>query len=138
MANIKIILIVDTQKIKKGNVETHCNFTDNTKDMKILDPKEYITVIDAGQTIEWSGVARNPETCDCVSIDSIVLEHKHGNIDLFGTPVIIGSGGTLRATILPHETGGRNETYKVYFTVIRNKDGYTETYTIDPKIGINP
>ncbi|MCB0670249.1 MAG: hypothetical protein KDC80_30690 [Saprospiraceae bacterium] len=137
MANVKIILIVDTEEITKKNPEKYCVFVDNTRNPAILPPEEYITRIDAGQIIEWSGVARNPGSCDCVSIDSISIEKRSGNVDLFGTPVLIGSAGVIQATILAHETEGREESYTLRFTVIKNQDGSTESYRIDPKLGVN-
>lgn len=137
MANVRIILIVDTEKINHKNPEKYCSFVDNTRNPAILPPTEYITRIDAGQMIEWSGLALNPGTCDCVSIDSITIEKRSGNVDLFGTPILVGSTGTIQATILAHETEGREETYTLRFTVIKNVDGTNESYRLDPKLGVN-
>jgi len=145
MANVKIILIVDTEGIfnapphmsHKQKIDTYCSFVDNTQYMETIPPGNYITLIQSGQIVQWSGVAKDPSTCDCVSIDSIAIEHRHGSSDLFGTPVLIGSGGTIDATILAHEDKGREETYTLRFTMIRNQDGLTESLKIDPKLGVN-
>lgn len=145
MANVKIFLIVDTEGIfndhhhlqEESKIDEYCSFVDNTQFMATIPVEKYITVIDSGQIIQWSGVAKNPGTCDCVSVDSIALERKPGSTDLFGVPVLIGSGGTIEATILAHETGGREEPYTLRFTVIRNKDGRVKTFSIDPKLRVN-
>ncbi len=137
MANVKILLIVDTKNINHHNIEKNINFLDNTKYMEIIPAPDYKTVIDAGSMVEWSGAPLDPSTFDCVSIDSIAIEKRSGSVDLFGIPVLVGSGGTIQATVLAHETGGRDEDYTLRFTVIKDKDGSTTSYKIDPKIGVN-
>ncbi len=145
MANVKIILIVDTARIfkaadkkSKKSIDACCSFVDNTKYIGPPgDPEKYETFVEQGQIVEWSAVAKDPHTCDCVSVDSIAHEMGSGSTDLFGSPVLIGSGGVIRATVLAQETTGSSETYTLRFTVIRNRDGFTEAFSIDPKLGIN-
>lgn len=138
MANIKILLIVDTEKINHKNVNECCSLVDNTKDISSPFPPDFETFANAGSMIEWSAVAKDPFSVDCVSVDSIAIESKHGSVDLFGQPVLIGSGGFIRANILAHivdnDTEKREEIYKLRFTVVRNRDGSNASYDIDPKI----
>ena len=134
MANVKIILIVDTECIKKEGTNNACIFIDNTDQKHNRDPEKYETRIQPGQMIEWSGVAKNPETCDLVSVDSITIENN--SKDLFGIPILIGSGGKIVANILAKERNQSKEIYKLRFTVITNNDGSNASYEIDPVLRV--
>ena len=141
MANIRIILMVDTDKINRRNVNETCHLTDTTGLMQdSQNPTKFETTANAGSMIEWSGLALNH--VDCVSIDSIVLEKNTGSYALFGVPVLIGSGGFIRATIIANPAEAQpdrnptpiEETYKINFTVIKNNDGTVASFDIDPKL----
>lgn len=141
MANIRIILMVDTDKINSRNVNETCHLTDTTGLMQdSQNPTKFETTADSGSLIEWSGLALNH--VDCVSIDSIVLEKKPGSYALFGVPVLIGSGGFIRATLIANLAEAQpdgnpkpvEETYRINFTVIKNNDGSVAVYNIDPKL----
>jgi hypothetical protein len=136
MANIKICLIVDTKKISKGRTDKSCYFIDNTTKLISYDPRDYITYVDRGQMIEWSGKAESPLTMDCVSIDSISKTSKKGGNDMFGVPIVIGSNGKITATVIAAEKKGDDEEYRIRFTVIRNKNGKSKSYAIDPKLRV--
>ncbi len=142
MANIKIAVIVDTEKINRKNVNECCSMVDNTRLLSSPFPPDFETFARAGSMIEWSGIAKDPASFDCVSIDSIALEDKPGNEDLFGEPVLIGSGGVIQANLLAHipvddTSKPREETYKIRFTVIDNRTGENDSYDIDPKLKAN-
>jgi len=133
MANVKIVLIVDTKHIIEKGVKNACEFIDNTEHKNDKDPDKYKTYIRSGQMIEWSGIAKDPRTCDLVSIDSISIVK---NKDLFGIPILIGRGGIINANILANESNDSQETYILRFTVITNKNGSNDSYEIDPVLRV--
>lgn len=142
MANVKVRLIVDTEKLPEKptpeEYSTHCRFMDNRSPIIGIDPVDYITEVYAGQMIEWSGTASNPYTMDVVSIDSITKETSKGKFDMFGARVLIGQTGIIMATVLSGIRKGDDETYTIRFSVIKNKDGSNTSYAIDPQLRGNP
>ncbi|MGB5692654.1 MAG: hypothetical protein WBM43_08630 [Flavobacteriaceae bacterium] len=139
MANVKIRLIVNTEEIPvnptQEQFKIYCSFVDNRNSLVGIDPETYVTPVYPGQMIEWSGAPENPYSLDIVSIDSIAKERGKGQIDMFGAPFLIGQSGIITATILG--TKGRRKDYETYtlrFTVIKNKDGSTKSYALDPKL----
>ena len=137
MANIKIRLIVDTENIRRNQVDRHCSLIDNTNFISSPDPPDFESKVDAGSMIEWSAVAKDPFTFDLVSIDSIVLEDKPGSVDLFGVPKLIGRGGVITASVLANNESNKEEVYTLNFTVIRNEDGSNQSFKIDPRLKMN-
>ena len=146
MANVKIRLIVDTIDIPENQPQQkdlgkYCWFADNHSTMLSTHPDEYITNIEAGQMVEWSGVALAPNSSDLVSIDSISKVPEKGgrknDYNMFGVPVLIGKEGTITASILAGGRPGDNEIYRIRFTVIKNDSGHNNSYYIDPKLAIN-
>jgi hypothetical protein len=141
MANIKIQLIVDTEKlVKQSEVNQYCWFVDSENSPLSYLPEKYLSNVEPGQIIEWSGVPLNPYSLDCVSIDSITKENGKGtgkkNYDMFGTSVLIGSSGKIAASILAGGRPGDEETYTIRFTVIKSSTGLNTPFYVDPKLGV--
>lgn len=137
MANIKISLVVDTAKIAKRGAVKSCYLIDNQNSSVSYDPRKTVTYVEKGQIIEWSGVPLDPNSMDCISIDSISKKTKKGGHDMFGVPVLIGSSGKISATVIAEGHEGEDEIYKIRFTVIENRSGKNKSYDIDPKIQVH-
>jgi len=140
MANIKIRLVVDTNKIRKGDVDAHCYLIDNmSKADRKQNPIDHVTMVDQAQTVEWSGVPKSPDVFDEVSIDSITYKKRRSRAgkkdkNLFGVPYLVGYHGVINATViakgfLPDD----EEYYNINFTVIK-ANGKSSSFTIDPKM----
>ena len=155
MANVKIRLIVDTEKLskiskkqakklKKEQINEICWIIDNTKDAPKVpgNPEKYFTKVDQAQTIEWSGIPKNPNIFDQVSIDSITYldsKPKKGEKekDLFGVPYLNGLNGTIYGTIIAKGFCSKDEeTYRINVTVVK-ADGKSLTFSVDPQIRVN-
>lgn len=139
MANIKIRLVVNTEKNPKKN----CYLVDNTsKPNPKMKPGNYCTMVDQGQTIEWSGLPLNPNVFDQVSIDSISYEksiqkNKMIEKDLFGVKSMSGPHGVIYGTVIAKGfTSKDEESYKINFTVIY-ADGKSQSFQVDPQIRVN-
>jgi len=143
MANVKIRLVVNTEELERqGQVKALCYLVDNLSNPKPKEnPKDHCTTIDQAQTIEWSGLPKNPNIFDQVSIDSISYEDKKSNKkknekDLFGVSNLTGPNGVIYGTIIANNfKSADEETYCINFTVIKS-NGKSESYHVDPKLRV--
>lgn len=139
MKNLKpkdavVQLTVATISIKEKPIESSVLFSDNMGDPKEKpkDSKDYVTTVDRGKTITWTGVSKNGQ--DTVQIILVSKKKSGGGSDILeeialGDPKI---DSVVVAKIKNKDIKGQ-ESYNISFIINRDK---ASVYTIDPKLQI--
>jgi len=134
-----VTLTVDTKNISQSNKNSSVVFTDNRSDPAENpgDPKDYVSTVDLGKNITWSGVpdpnASNPG--DSVQVIFVLKKPgSSGGADIlkqnYNPGTTISGITTVTANIKDKNQTGI-ESYYVIFTV-NNDTG--NPYIIDPQI----
>ncbi len=126
MANQTVTLNVDTSvNLTPQNVDDYSNFGQPSG-----TNEDFTTDVNVGDTVTWTGQS---STQPSVTVNITKIQYDGGS-DVFGTPVLGGTGSpeTVVGTV-ENDTGGDEETYTIFFTV-SNQNG---TFHIDPKILVN-
>lgn len=134
-----VTLTVDTKNISQSNKNLSVVFTDNRSDPKEKkgDPKDYVSTVDIGKNITWSGAPDPNSSKPGDTVQVIFVLKKPGSSG--GADILKENynPGTTKAgiTTVTANIKGKNETgtesYYVIFTV--NNDN-SNPYIIDPQI----
>ena len=132
MADLTITITVDTANITQQNVDSTVSISDSAGDPGTSNPEDFVSNIEAGQTVEWNGQPNAANPGDSVSITKIEYE---GEDNIFGVTTLNGSGGTVTGTV-QSGTEGEEEQYKIYFNVVHNS-GNPQSFYLDPFIDVD-
>ena len=134
-----VTLTVDTKNISQSNKNLSVVFTDNRSDPneKKGDPKDYVSTVDLGKNITWSG-APDPNSSspgDTVQVIFVLKKPgSSGGADILKenyNPGTTQSGITTVTAEIKGKNSTGTESYYVIFTV--NNDN-SNPYIIDPQI----
>ena len=133
MANVNVTLNVNTGSIVNPNVDDYCTFGQGNG----VSNENYTTVANVGDTITWQGVSSSLPGTDVVNITSI---NYTGGQNIFDQNVINGNNGTPEKAIatIVSNTRGEEEEYTINFTVFNGSTRRNGSFSIDPKIQVNP
>lgn len=133
MANVNVTLSVNTGSIVNPNVDAYCTFGQGNG----VSNEDYTTEANVGDTITWQGVSSSAPATDVVNITSI---NYTGGQNIFDQNVINGNNGNPEKVIatIANNTQGEEEEYTINFTVFNGSNRRNGSFSIDPKIIINP
>jgi hypothetical protein len=131
MATVNVNLYVNTAQVNQNNIDTTCTFNQSSG-----TDEDYVTVVNVGDTVVWSGFPSDPATGNIVNITSIV---DTGGPNVFTNLVTSPTpSSTVTGSVEPDTTpNGDDETYTLYFSVAY-ANGTQGDFHIDPKIHVNP
>jgi len=133
MANVNVTLSVNTGSIENPNVDAYCTFGQGNG----VSNENYTTVANVGDTITWQGVSSSSPSTDVVNITSI---NYTGGQNIFDQNVIGGNNGNPEKVIatIANNTQNEEEEYTINFTVYNGTNRRNGSFSIDPKIIVNP
>lgn len=133
MANVNVTLNVNTGSIVNPDVDAYCTFGQGAG----VSNEDYTTVANVGDTITWQGVSSSSPGTDVVNITSI---NYTGGQNIFDQNVINGNNGNPEKVIatIANNTQGEEEEYTINFTVLNGNTRRNGSFSIDPKIIVNP
>ncbi|WP_411895137.1 hypothetical protein [Winogradskyella sp. A2] len=137
-ADTVITLTVDTDKIQpnKQSIIDNVVFTDNQGDPDETKgrPDLYVSTVNKGATCTWQGAAKNKR--DTVNITEVSKKSEGGGADILaeitlGDPI---ADPNVTSKVRSDAISGE-ECYNVTFIINKNP---SPTYTVDPRIKMNP
>lgn len=133
MANVNVTLSVNTGSIVNPNVDDFCTFGQGNG----VSNENYTTRANVGDTISWQGVSSSSPATDVVNITSI---NYSGGQNIFDQNVINGNNGNPEKVIatVASNTQNEEEEYTINFTVFNGSTRRNGSFSIDPKIIVNP
>ncbi|MES2812768.1 MAG: AidA/PixA family protein [Bacteroidota bacterium] len=133
MANVNVTLSVNTGSIVNPNVDDFCTFGQGNG----VSNENYTTQASVGDTISWQGVSSSSPATDVVNITSI---NYSGGQNIFDQNVINGNNGNPEKVIatVASNTQNEEEEYTINFTVFNGSTRRNGSFSIDPKIQVNP
>jgi hypothetical protein len=131
MATVYVNLYVNTATVNQSNIDSTCTFNQTSG-----TDEDYVTVVNVGDTVIWSGFPSDNPTTNVVNINSIL---DTGGPNVFtGLTTTANPPKTVTGTVEPDTTpNGQEETYTLFFSVL-HADGTEMFLHIDPKIQVNP
>lgn len=133
MANVNVTLSVNTGSIVNPDVDAYCTFGQGDG----VSNENFTTQANVGDTITWQGVSSSSPSTDVVNITSI---NYTGGQNVFDQNVINGNNGSPEKVIatIASSTQGEEEEYTINFTVYNGSTRRNGSFSIDPKIIVNP
>lgn len=131
----QVTLTVDTLNINQSNRNDCVTFSDNRNDPAEHPghPKDYVSTVDKGKNITWSGTPDPKSSLPADSVQIIYVLKKpgtSGGADILQNDYNPGDGVTVQANIKDKDQT-TNESYYIVFTV----NNLTENpYIIDPQL----
>lgn len=128
--NTEITMIVNTDNITPGNVDSHVKFRDNRTNPEPSDPQNFTSLINEKFDVLWQAVDQGGSE-ETIQIKKIGSKSEKGNAQLLkDQPHVNGKKSSYIATVKDHYMTGE-ESYYVKFT-INNKEH--PEYIVDPKL----
>lgn len=129
MEKVNTILYVNTQTIDDKNVDASCTF----KQPRGISNEDYTVFVNVDDTILWEGISLDSDN-DIVAVTQILYT---GDFNIFGKQNMKGNGEGIVSAIVENDTKDEMEIYTICFDVY-NSGKLRGSYTIDPKLQVNP
>lgn len=134
---LTITLNVDTNNVKRSNLDTTCNFGQ----ADTIANKDYLSVIKLGDSIVWQGLSSVAGSTDIVNIKRIKHDRGtkvFGGKDLYGKKTANEKNDKVHGKPQNVTQPNKDYKYKIKFTVYDSDGNKKGEYQIDPKLQVNP
>ncbi|MEM9326112.1 MAG: hypothetical protein AAGA85_10670 [Bacteroidota bacterium] len=140
MADINILVAVDTRDIDQNNVDATITLLDDNQDTEMVPgiSSSFATTVRAGGggTIQWTPVAING--IDDVRISAILVDPKgsKGGDGFSMKPTLVAGGKAWLAKVADNDGDGEITIKYDIVVLVSNKTG--QSFTLDPTIHVPP